>query len=258
MAPAAVFGLAFCAIGVQAQSSYPIYPALPTSADNIVLSFPLTICPTPTPLKDWYRVAMVGGRIRITLGPIGRTAGQLCPSAPPGIYLYADVGRLPAGNYVIDVMKEASDGTTTVAQSNIALSVSDGRAGKILPYVTLNYSGHWWDPTDPGSGIFIWHDEKDNVIAAWFTYGEDGKPVWYTIQAGRWTSFGRYEGQLITTGRPGANRFVQDNTVVATPVGTAILQFFSIGNGDSHGDEGQLIVTRNSVTETRVIRRFKA
>ena len=93
-----VLALAFCATEVQAQISYPIYPALPTSADNIVLSFPLTICPTPVPLKDWYRVAMVDGRIRITLGPIGRTPGQLCPSAPPGIYMYADIGRLPAGN----------------------------------------------------------------------------------------------------------------------------------------------------------------
>ena len=228
---------------------------MPTSADNIVLSFPLIVCPTPVPLKDWYRVAMVDGRIRITLGPIGRTPGQLCPSAPPGIYMYADIGRLPAGNYTIDVVREASDGTTTVIQSNIALSVSDGRSGKVSPYVTLNYSGSWWDPSDPGWGLFIWQDARDRLLAAWFDYGADGKPVWYTIQAGSWVGFSVYQGLLITSSRPGGA--TQNSAVTYETVGSAQLQFGSPSNGDSHGDEGQFIYTLNGVTKTKTIRRFK-
>ena len=242
-----------------AQNAPLIYPTSPTSADNIVLSFGVTTCPVRLPQKDWYRVAMSGNKIRVTLGALVAVPGQsfICPATRPGIYQYADVGRLPAGAYLFDFAQEAVDGTSVTYASNIPVTVTDARNLKRAPFVALNYSGHWWDPTDPGSGVFIWQDEKDNVLAAWFTYGDDGKPVWYTIQAGSWTSFARYEGQLIATGRPGVYNFIQNNTVVATPVGTAILQFFSIGNGDSHGEEGQFIVTRNGVTQTKVIRRFK-
>lgn len=242
-----------------AQNTPLIYPTAPTSADNIVLSFGVITCPPRVPQKDWYRVAMSGNKIRVTLGALVAAPGGpfICPSAPPGIVQYADLGRLPAGAYLFDFAQESADGTSVTYASNIPVTVTDARNLKSAPFVALNYSGHWWDPTDPGSGVFIWQDEKDNLLAAWFTYGDDGKPLWYTIQAGRWTSFARYEGQLIATSRPGANKVVQDNTVVAAAVGTAILQFFSISNGDSHGEEGQFITTRNGVTQTKVIRRFK-
>ena len=242
-----------------AQNPPLIYPTAPTSADNIVMSFGVITCPARLPRKDWYRVAMSGNKILVTLGALAAVPGQsfICPSSPPGIYQYADLGRLPAGAYLFDFAQESADGTSVTYASNIPVTVTDARNLKSAPFVTLNYSGHWWDPTDPGSGVFIWQDEKDNLLAAWFTYGDDGKPLWYTIQAGRWTSFARYEGQLIATSRPGVNKFVPDNTVVAAPAGTAILQFFSISNGDSHGEEGQLISTRNGVTQTKVIRRFK-
>lgn len=242
-----------------AQTAPLIYPTAPTSADNIILSFGVTMCPPPVPLKDWYRVAMSGNKIRVTLGALGQAPGgpYLCPATPPGAYLYADLGRFPAGAYLFDFVKEYSDGSSIMYASNIAVTVTDARVLKTAPFVTLNYAGHWWDPTDPGSGLFIWHDEKDNALAAWFTYGDDGKPVWYTIQSGRWTGQSRYEGLLIATGRPGVNNAVKNSTVVYETVGTAILAFGSITNGDSHGEEGQFTVTRSGVTQTRVIRRFK-
>ena len=242
-----------------AQSVPLLYPAAPTSADNIILSFGITTCPAPMPVKDWYRVATSGNKIRVTLGAVGIVPGAstLCPSAPPGIYLYADLGRFPAGTYLFDFVKEFADGTATTYASNIAVTVTDARALKKAPFVTLNYSGHWWDPAEPGWGLFVWQDEKDNLLAAWFTYGDDGKPVWYTIQSGSWKGPSYYEGLLIATSQPGINGFVKSTTVAAQPIGTATLAFGSIRNGDSHGEEGQFTYTRNGVTQTKVIRRFK-
>lgn len=242
-----------------AQSVPRIYPAAPTSADNIVFSFGVFTCPPRVPLKDWYRVAVNGNKIRVTLGALGVAPGGaiLCPSAPPGVVMYADLGRLPAGTYLFDFAQESPDGTITTYAPNIPVTVTDARALKVAPFVTLNYSGHWWDPADPGWGLFIWQDEKDNLLAAWFTYGDDGKPVWYTIQSGSWKGPSYYEGLLVATNRPGVNNTVKNTTVVAVPIGTAILAFGSFTNGDSHGEEGQFTYTRDGVTQSKRIRRFK-
>lgn len=242
-----------------AQSVPLIYPTAPTSADNIVLSFGIFTCPPKIPLKDWYRVAASGNKIRVTLGALGIAPGGsvLCPSAPPGTYLYADLGRFPAGTYLFDFAQESPDGTAVTYASNVSITVTDARALKSAPFVTLNYSGHWWNPAEPGSGLFLWQDEKDNLLAAWFTYGDDGQPVWYTIQAGSWKGPSYYEGLLIATSQPGKNNTFLGTTVLAQPIGTAILAFGSITNGNSHGEEGKFTYTLNGVTKTKVIRRFK-
>lgn len=39
--------------------------------------------------------------------------------------------------------------------------------------------GHWWEPARSGSGFDIF-SAAGNVGVVWFTYGENGKPVWYT------------------------------------------------------------------------------
>ena len=85
--------------------------------------------------------------------------------------------------------------------SNLSLAVADHRATKTAPAVRLNYSDHWWDPNNSGAGLFIWQDATDQLLAAWFTYGADGKAVWFTVQAGARVSAKRYEGKLVETGR---------------------------------------------------------
>ena len=41
--------------------------------------------------------------------------------------------------------------------------------------------GHWWDPARAGNGFDLF-SVGSQVVATWYTYGEDGRPVWYTAQ----------------------------------------------------------------------------
>ena len=39
--------------------------------------------------------------------------------------------------------------------------------------------GHWWDPTRSGSGFDIFN-ANGQVGVVWFTFDENGRPIWYT------------------------------------------------------------------------------
>ncbi|MEO8386680.1 MAG: hypothetical protein ABI583_15630 [Betaproteobacteria bacterium] len=176
-------------------------PPQPTSADSIFLKIPRT-CANSNYVGPGYRVSTASGRIRldISLGPPPPCAVGL----PPAPSLLVEIGRVPAGQYTLDIVEArlfSFEVVFATIASNLSLVVADHRAAKTAPAVRLNYSDHWWDPSNPGSGLFIWQNATDQLLAAWFTYGADGKAVWYTLQAGTWVSATRYEGKLVETGR---------------------------------------------------------
>ncbi|HYC36611.1 MAG TPA: beta-propeller domain-containing protein [Usitatibacter sp.] len=41
--------------------------------------------------------------------------------------------------------------------------------------------GHWWDPSRAGHGFDLLSIDGQ-VVLTWYTYAEDGRPVWYTAQ----------------------------------------------------------------------------
>ena len=130
------------------------------------------------------------------------------------------------------------------------MKVTDNRATKVAPYIRLNYADHWWTPAESGWGLFVWHDNLDRVLAAWFTYGADNRAEWYTIQAGQWTNFNQYEGQIIKTTGPVFSSFVPGSAVQAQSVGTAKLVFTDVNTGT-------FTYTLNNVTQTKNITRFR-
>ncbi len=248
----------FIAIAQVSSGAPQFVPAQPSSADSVFLKIPRT-CANANYLTPGYRVSAVNGRIgvNILLGvPV------ICFSAaPPEPPLLVEIGRLPAGSYIVDVNEgrlSGSDAVIAVVASNLQLTVSDHRATKAAPGVRLNYSDHWWDPSNPGSGLFIWQDAQDQLLAAWFTYGADGKAAWYTIQSGRWTTATRYEGRLVQTNRspnPVLGGLIDGaGPTVTQLVGTASLDF-------SGSDEGTLAGVfsyqfDNGTAAIRNIRRF--
>ena len=226
--------------------SVVVSPAAPTSADSITARYRTNIVGARF-LADAYRLTMTNNRIRIILGPVSQT-----PVTDPGITLFIDidVGRLPAGNYAIDLVREGPGQPDSIIATDIPLVVTDNRTAKSVPFVRLNYADHWWNPAESGWGLFIWHDNLDRVLAAWFTYGSDNKADWYTIQAGSWVSFNRYDGQVIKTTGPGFSTFVPGSTVQTQVVGSASLNFTDANNGT-------FTYSLNGVTQTKNITRFK-
>ncbi len=255
-----------CMAVAQMSSGAPEFvPAQPSSADTVFLKIPRA-CPNVNYLTPGYRVSAINGWIGVSI--LLARPSPPCPSPiPPASPLLVEIGRLPPGNYTVGVNEHypplSFEPLVLPVANGLQLTVSDHRATKAAPGVRLNYSDHWWDPSNPGSGLFIWQDAQDQLLAAWFTYGTDGNAAWYTIQSGRWITATHYEGRLVQTSRfpvtvigpGGAGGLIDANGPTVTQlVGTASLDF-------SGSDEGTLAGVfsyqfDNGTARIRNIRRF--
>ena len=154
-----------------------ISPVTPSSADTITMR--IDHGKPPFWLADSHRVSQEGNRVRVTLGRLTSIIlpGVIPPFLPGFQYTTIELGKFPAGSYTVDVVAPwgANQAETAIA-TGIPLVVADGRTVKSAPYVQLNYADHWWNPAESGWGLFIRHDNRDRVLAAWFTYGSDNKP----------------------------------------------------------------------------------
>ena len=177
--------------------------------------------------------------------------GVIPPFLPGFQYTTIELGKFPAGSYTVDVVAPwgANQAETAIA-TGIPLVVADGRTVKSAPSVQLNYADQWWNPAESGWGLFIWHDNRDRVLTAWFTYGSDNKAEWYSIQAGSWVNYKQYDGQIIKTSGPSFAAFVPGSAVQLQVVGSASLNFTDANNGT-------FTYTLGGVTQTKTITRFK-
>ena len=236
------------------RGDFVLLPASPTSADNLTLTASRNCSNLLLYRANAYQVSMSQNNITVMRGEIVNTIRPA--TCPPGAMRdEIDLGRLPAGNYTLTVINSPL-GTTpaTTEFSNVPFTISDARLLKQAPYVRLDYSGHWWDPNDPGWGLFIWHDARDNVLAAWFTYGADGKPIWYVFQPTWQTFAATTTTPLRQTSRAPGTTIPPPNPTTYTAVGTASLDFTSFTTADA----GKLTYTfTGGPTTVRNIQRFK-
>ena len=159
----------------QTAPSIVISPVAPSSADTITMRIDRGRA-SPY-FADSYRVSQQNNRLRVTLGSVALLPGVPPPSLPNAQFTFVELGRFPAGSYSVDVVaQDASNRGEVAIATGLSLLVSDARTSKSAPYVQLNYADHWWNPAESGWGLFIRHDNRDRVLAAWFTYGSDNKP----------------------------------------------------------------------------------
>jgi hypothetical protein len=237
----------------------------PTSAERVVAYVQSRTCGNAYAYTgNPYSVAQKDGRITVTLGKQRDSLVGTCPISEEGPLEYIDLGVLPAGNYTFTLIGFAPGKDVPIEQISAApFTVTDARKAKVAPYVRLDYSGTWWDPNDPGWGLFVWQNvtsPRDELFAAWFTFGPDGKPVWYTFQPTWRNAVATSDGELTQSSRPPSN--------AASPppgqnelakVGTASLNFVVVdANGVLYPDSATLSYTIGSGPKrTRVIQRFK-
>jgi hypothetical protein len=237
---------------------YGLLPSAPTSADNIKLisSLDFTCGGILFFTGNQYRVSMSQNNITVTLGERNNGVLPTCPPPPATGLLEFDLGRLPAGSYTLTVAEMRLQHGSFF--ENFPFTVTDARATKAAPYVRLDYSGSWWDPADPGWGLFIWQDAKsatDNLLVAWFTYTPDGKPMWYVTQPGWTSATATTTAPLVQVSRlPGLNSPPPTAQQPNVTAGTASLDFTNTGTADV----GKITYTfTGGATLTRNIQRFK-
>lgn len=139
----------------------------------------------------------------------------------------------------------------------VNITILDRRSQLQPLFSRVNYTDHWWDPTDAGAGFMIWHSTYDQLLAVWFTYGPDGKATWYTVQSGTWVTPTRYDGLLIVTSRqPGAatSGFPEIANTEGAVIGSATLDF-GAGDGTTTAKLSYHI-TNTSIDVVRNLRRF--
>lgn len=129
---------------------------------------PVLIRITPDHPGHYYfnpKVRMEGGTLVVSANFVI----DLPASKPQVVLAYA--GRLPAGTYPVrtENLELPSPLTITVAGASAE---------------SIEYSGHWWNPAEPGWGLSLSRGPSGALFAAWFTYDAAGLPVWYTVEPG--------------------------------------------------------------------------
>jgi hypothetical protein len=236
--------LASLPILVVAQSFY-LYPPKPTSADQLRLFANEKTCFGNSQQNgaNAYSVSMANNHITITLSDKLKFQEQTS-----GFDFGAkdiDIGRLPAGQYTWSV--EGENGSKSCHESgapkNQPLTVTNARALKPTPFPLQDITGHWWNYTDSGTGIFFSHDEKDNVLGAWLTYDKNGAPKWYVFQP-KWDTWESTEfADLYETSRPSGASLPAVGKTTLKAVGRA--RFFLQGNRAWNPGPGDLPNGRN-------------
>lgn len=108
--------------------------------------------------------------------------------------------------------------------------------------LTTNFQDLWWNPSQPGWGLFVAH-QGPIILAALFTYDARGNPMWFAMSRGQRISDGLYIGELDSfTGTPYGSPVW--SAASPTAVGTMTMQF-TRGNAGSvaYTVDGNLIVS---------------
>jgi len=114
---------------------------------------------------------------------------------------------------------------------------------------TSNYQDLWWrmNGTESGWGVNITH-QGDTIFLTWFTYDDNGNPLWLVASAMAKTGQGVYVGTLYRTTGPAFNAAWDPSRVTATAVGFASLSFSDASNGtfsySVNGVSGSKPITR--------------
>ena len=240
----ATFALAAAAPAAFAQSR--IVPAQPTAFELVNLRMNVDSC------------AFVPATVHVrAAGNVLKVSHQPNACFAPGEPQVMDIrlGSLPAGDYRVEVF--ASRDTDGPPAETLAFSVHAPVEIAVFPpppRPLTDYTGLWWNPQESGWGLALHQGVTHVLFGAWFVYGGDGAPQWFTLQQGQWIDATTWRGSIFrTTGPSFAGPDYDPRLVLVLPAGTATLDF-----RQRIGEEGRarFTYTINGVTATKVISRM--
>ena len=195
-----------------------IVPAQPSAFEPVNLRLTTDSCAF---LARTVAVRAEGNTLKVTHQPL--------ECSPPGAPLLADIqlGALAPGQYRVEVY--ASTRTDVPPAETLSFTVTELAQVAVFPpppRPLTSYTGMWWNPQEPGWGLSLHQSVTHGLFGAWFVYGADGEPEWFTLQGGQWTSSTRWTGPVYrTTGPFFAGRDFDPRLVLYQAVGTAVLDF---------------------------------
>lgn len=113
---------------------------------------------------------------------------------------------------------------------------------------TRDVTDIWWNANESGWGLTL-AQHGNNMFAVYYAYGADGRPTFYTMTGGKWTTPAFFEGDLYTASGPYfGNPTFDSSRVAVTKVGTASI---TVCDGTSY-----FKYTINGVTQTKEVTRL--
>ncbi len=165
-------------------------------------------------------VLMAGNKI--TVSPLMTGAGNFPESIPENFD--QTIGALPPGTYVVEVVRRAT-GRGTAGPLGTPVTFTVAPRGVTEPL--MNYTDIWWDQDESGWGMGLYHHASNQLFGTMFVYGSDGKPTWYTITDGFFTSPNDFQGMLYKTQGPYFGGAFDPSKVSVMPAGSASIEFNS-------------------------------
>ena len=235
---------AFAAAPSFAQSR--IDPASPTAFALVNLRMTVDSC---TFNASTVRVRAAGSTLRVTQQP----NACLLPGTPQTVDVR--LGSFPAGSYQVEVF--ASPSTEASPAERLSFIVTDPVEIAVFPpppRPLTDYSGLWWNPQESGWGLSLHQSALHVLFGAWFVYGTNGQPEWYTLQGGQWIDSTTWRGTLYrTTGPFFAAPGYDPRLVLVQAAGTATLDL-AIRSGEE--GRARFTYTIGGVTATKSIARM--
>lgn len=238
-----LFVALFVASGAHAAQ---IVPPEPIEFETVNLRLATDACSF---VASTVRVASAANALRVTQQP------NPCLVAGPVRIVDIRLGSFPAGDYTVELYATPQPSGPPVERLSFQVRGRVEIAVFPPPVRPLaDFSGLWWAPGESGWGLFLAQSALTNIVfGAWFVYGPDGRPEWFTLQDGRWTSFTTWTATVYRTSGPPPAAF-DARLVRILPVGAATIDFTQ-----SPGTEGRARFTYDVSglgTDTKTIQRF--
>jgi hypothetical protein len=208
---------------------------------------------------SWLTMSASRSAENVYAGTLYRTSG---PPFSAARFDPASVAATAVGSGTLE-FADADNGTFSFAVGAVTQSKPITRTvfAPTLPLCTMqdasslgaanNFQGLWWAApagSESGWGLHLAH-QADTLVATWFTYGDDGAPLWLTMSAPR-AGPRVYSGALYRTSGPafGAPTF-DPASVRASEVGSATIAF-------ADGDDAMFAYTVGTVSRSTAITRL--
>ncbi len=206
-------GLLLLASGAAAAQSATIMPAAPRYLEPVYVR----ITPGGAAGSGVYpfgaQATMTGNTITVTY--------QFVIEIGSGASMDVMLGRLPAGSYTVNVLRNG--GLESTAQFTVAPGPMSLDPNTAAPAV--NYSDLWWNPAESGWGMSVNQGVNNQLFAIWFVYDATGNATWYTLEPGQWQGSTFFSGIVNKASGPYFGAAFDPSKVTQHQAGTGTLTF---------------------------------
>jgi serine protease len=204
-------GAAVAAARGTLRAAIDVAPAQPQLGQTVTLSGAQSEAEVGRTITAYQWTLVSGGGI--VAGFSGATNASTAVVVPTGI-----------GQFTVSLTVTDNTGAQSTSNSVVSVAAASG--------AFANFQGLWWNSpagSESGWGINLNH-QGDTIFATWYTFGQDGKPLWMVVSAT--ASVGApntFTGNLYTGTGPPFSAF-DPALVMPNLVGVATFQFVDANN----------------------------